>query len=164
MKLRGRENRSLPAHDSVGDEGKPDEVERHQNSQDLPDCDCGKHVTTLPLTPSSQPTILSRLQLRLRRLLRHPLCYSSSDVSNSLCAELFLCLLCRCSFWRCSLNPCPPRLLTCPHFSFGSGTELLPLFGAFSGWGRSSSRNLAQHLFEFFLQPLDSFLEIGCFS
>ena len=28
---------SLPAHDSVGDEGEPDEVECHQNGQDLPD-------------------------------------------------------------------------------------------------------------------------------
>jgi hypothetical protein len=28
---------SLPARDSVGDEGEPDEVECHQNGQDLPD-------------------------------------------------------------------------------------------------------------------------------
>ena len=28
---------SLPAHDSVGDEGEPYEVERYENGQDLPD-------------------------------------------------------------------------------------------------------------------------------
>jgi hypothetical protein len=32
---------SLSAHDSVGGERQHDEVERHQNSQDLPDRDCG---------------------------------------------------------------------------------------------------------------------------
>jgi hypothetical protein len=95
-------------------------------------------------------------------LCGHPLCNPGTNVGESRSRHLPLGFLCGFSFWRCPFDLCPSCDLSCSHSGLTGCTDLASL-GGFNRLGRSGNFT-AQDLTEFFLQRLDLFLKVGCFT
>ena len=97
-------------------------------------------------------------------LCGHRLCNPGPNIGKPLCAHLprLLGFLCRFSFWRRPFDLCPSCDLSRSH-SGSSGCTDLALLGCLS---RSDSIGYCgpQKLTELFLQRLNPFLDVGCFS
>jgi hypothetical protein len=111
-------------------------------------------------SPGSTPLYLGLLNSF--PLCRHSLCNPGSNVGKSLGAHLPSGFLCRLCGWRCPFDPRPSCLLSRSHLGSGGCTEFV-LPGCFSRLGRSGCL-AAQELTKFFLQRLNPFLDVGCFT